>query len=402
MTLGDRGGPGSEGGHPPGSLLGALAGVLEVLAVVAHPDDESFGLGAVLSTLADSGRRVQLLCLTHGEASTVGAAADLAQVRAAELASAANRLGVAEATLLDYPDGGLAGIGPRVLAGEVRARVGSADALVVLDSSGVTGHPDHQAATAAALNVAAERGLLVLEWGVPERVAASLRAEFSVPITGLAGEDAPVALAVDRDRQRAAIACHVSQDPANPLLARRLQLSGDEEWLRLQPAPYPSRLAAFVGRISPLVVPEPTDTGRREVLDRLVGFASSAPLPPPLAEPGDGGSYGVHCLHEDAAGWTLAAVVTTKGGCTPPHDHLGWGAAATVAGVERNRRFHGTCPTQLRLRDEQLAPAGGGYLFGSGEIHQACDATGVRTVSLHLLAPGDPQARQHCAEPERP
>ena len=41
-----------------------------VLAVVAHPDDESFALGAVLAGFADAGAAVALLCFTHGESST--------------------------------------------------------------------------------------------------------------------------------------------------------------------------------------------------------------------------------------------------------------------------------------------------------------------------------------------
>ncbi|HLI74718.1 MAG TPA: PIG-L family deacetylase, partial [Acidimicrobiales bacterium] len=43
------------------------------LAVVAHPDDESFGLGAVLAALVRSGGDVRVLSFTHGEASTLGA-----------------------------------------------------------------------------------------------------------------------------------------------------------------------------------------------------------------------------------------------------------------------------------------------------------------------------------------
>ena len=53
-----------------------------VLAVVAHPDDESFALGAVIAALADSGSRVDVVCLTRGEASSLGADhADLLVVR---------------------------------------------------------------------------------------------------------------------------------------------------------------------------------------------------------------------------------------------------------------------------------------------------------------------------------
>src|SRR5664280_3759531 len=75
-----------------------------VLAVVAHPDDESFGLGAVLAAFAAGGARVAVLCFTHGEASTLhGVAGDLHRLRAHELAAAAHVLGVATTVLRSYP-----------------------------------------------------------------------------------------------------------------------------------------------------------------------------------------------------------------------------------------------------------------------------------------------------------
>ena len=53
-----------------------------ILAVVAHPDDESFGLGALLARAAAAGARVGVLCLTHGEASTLhGVDGDLREIR---------------------------------------------------------------------------------------------------------------------------------------------------------------------------------------------------------------------------------------------------------------------------------------------------------------------------------
>ncbi|HJE52330.1 MAG TPA: PIG-L family deacetylase, partial [Tessaracoccus flavescens] len=79
-----------------------------VLVVVAHPDDESFGLGAVISSFVDGGASVHVTCLTAGEASTLGAAPDLAAIREAELAAAASRLGCDGTTLHHHPDGGLA------------------------------------------------------------------------------------------------------------------------------------------------------------------------------------------------------------------------------------------------------------------------------------------------------
>ncbi|EUA14158.1 glcNAc-PI de-N-acetylase family protein [Mycobacterium kansasii 732] len=43
-----------------------------MLAVFAQPDNESFGLAAVLRGFTTQGTRVRALCFTHGEASTPG------------------------------------------------------------------------------------------------------------------------------------------------------------------------------------------------------------------------------------------------------------------------------------------------------------------------------------------
>ena len=133
---------------------------LRPLAVVAHPDDESFGLGAVLGAFAEHGARVSLLCLTHGEASTLHEApGELRRVREAEVVAAADILGLSHVELASYPDGALAAFGTSLLDDVDRgARARGADGFVVFHRSGVTGHPDHVAATAAALQVADRLG----------------------------------------------------------------------------------------------------------------------------------------------------------------------------------------------------------------------------------------------------
>ena len=116
-----------------------------VLAVVAHPDDESFGLGAVLSTFADGGASVDVLCLTRGEASTLhGVEGDLSRIREHELRAAADALGARRVTLRDLPDGGLAGLESSVLDDEVERALEwtRPEGLVVFDSTGISGHPD--------------------------------------------------------------------------------------------------------------------------------------------------------------------------------------------------------------------------------------------------------------------
>lgn len=215
-----------------GGLPGALAGV-SALAVVAHPDDETFGLGAVLSAMAAAGSVVRVLCLTAGEASTLGAGGDLAETRRTELASAAEHLGLHGVHLDDFADGGLAAVAEGVLDDAVDRRRNGATVLVTFEPGGVTGHPDHRVASAAAARAAARHGLLLAEWGVAPGVATRLRRELGVPFNALDGPDV-IEIAVDRTRQRGAIACHASQSTGNAVLARRLDLQGGAERLRLR------------------------------------------------------------------------------------------------------------------------------------------------------------------------
>jgi LmbE family N-acetylglucosaminyl deacetylase len=56
---------------PQGPAGRLLPGWAKVLVVVAHPDDESFGLGAIISQMTATGSAVHILCYTHGEASTL-------------------------------------------------------------------------------------------------------------------------------------------------------------------------------------------------------------------------------------------------------------------------------------------------------------------------------------------
>ncbi len=206
-----------------------------VLAVVAHPDDESFGLGAVLTSFATSGASVTVLCFTHGEASTVhGVIGDLRTVRARELDTAARLLGASEVRLLDYPDGQLEGVDLQVLAAhvvEVAEQV-DADGVVAFDLAGVTGHRDHVRATAAAVAGANRLGLAALGWTLPSEVAERLAVEHAAEFVGHEAAAIDLVLTVDRTRQLEAIAQHCSQAVPSSVLWRRLELLGDREHLR--------------------------------------------------------------------------------------------------------------------------------------------------------------------------
>jgi LmbE family N-acetylglucosaminyl deacetylase len=203
--------------------------------VTRHPDDESFGLGAILSAFADQGAELAVLCLTRGEASTLhGVAGDLGSIRAGELAAAAEVLGVSTVELLDYPDGQLAEVPTQQLALPVidQAERSGPDGLLVFDSSGVTRHPDHQQATAAARLAATMIGLPVLGWTLPATVADALNSEYRTSFIGHRPADIDLVVPVDRRRQCDAVGHHPSQALPTSVLWRRLELLGPNEHLR--------------------------------------------------------------------------------------------------------------------------------------------------------------------------
>lgn len=206
-----------------------------VLAVVAHPDDESFALGAVLAAFAEAGAQVSLLCLTRGEASTLhGVGGDLTELRADELTAAAAALGLDNVELLTYPDGRLPEVDLDQLAAHVvtTARGVDADGIIGFDLTGVTGHPDHAYATAAAIRAADTLDLPVLGWTLPDAVARRLREEHGAPFDGYAETEIDLVVTVDRARQLEAVGCHPSQAVPGSVMWRRIELLGDHEHLR--------------------------------------------------------------------------------------------------------------------------------------------------------------------------
>jgi LmbE family N-acetylglucosaminyl deacetylase len=136
-----------------------------LMAVFAHPDDESFGIGGTLARYgADPEVRVALVCATRGEAgeisdSKLATPEHLGEVRERELRCACETLGVDDLFFLGYRDSGMAGTAenrdPRALAvadaGEVVGKIVAhirrerPDVVVTFDENGGYGHPDHVA-----------------------------------------------------------------------------------------------------------------------------------------------------------------------------------------------------------------------------------------------------------------
>ena len=235
--------------EPPPATVRQLPPYDHLAVVTAHPDDETFGLGALVSTFVASGTRVSLVCLTCGESSSLGAGDDLADRRTRELACAARRLGIEQVVLHHHRDGALDSVPLDRLVADILAVATDADALLTFDHGGITGHPDHQHATDAAVAAARHLDVPVLGWAIPEAVADALAQEYGAGFVGRAEPEIDLVVAVDRGGQLDAMVCHGSQLADNPVPRRRIDLQGDLEHLRYldRPAtidrPEPARTA---------------------------------------------------------------------------------------------------------------------------------------------------------------
>ena len=227
-----------------------------ILAVLAHPDDESFGLGAGLARLSSEGHTVILATATGGESGTVPGemmreGMTIADIRAAELRCAAAKLGIREVIFLGYLDSGMEGAPDNAhsqaliqrpvdeVAGRIAELIGQVRPHVILTHDEVGGyfHPDHIALHKASL-AAFEKLITEQSPALPQRLLYHLIPRglirlmaFILPILGrdprrfgqnqdidlarLARVWLPVHVRMDVRRWRAiqdqASACHVSQ-----------------------------------------------------------------------------------------------------------------------------------------------------------------------------------------------
>lgn len=133
-----------------------------LLAVLAHPDDESFGLGGTLALYASKGYDTYYICATRGEAGTVDEEhlkgfKDTAEMRTDELMRAAKELGLKEVFFLGYRDSGMPGMEANQhpdaqinapieeVAGRVVKHIRDLkpDVVLTFDPIGGYKHPDH-------------------------------------------------------------------------------------------------------------------------------------------------------------------------------------------------------------------------------------------------------------------
>src|SRR5215471_58406 len=181
---------------------------LRLMAVLAHPDDESLGIGGTLAKYASEGVEIFVLTATRGdrgryrefrpgEAQHPGAAA-LADIRERELRAAASVLGVHDVALLDYGDQYLDRANPREIVASIVEHIRRVrpNVVITFGPDGAYGHPDHiaicQFATAAIVAAAepAVSKLYYIAW--PESAWAAYQGAFRTLISTVDGVERQV------------------------------------------------------------------------------------------------------------------------------------------------------------------------------------------------------------------
>ena len=251
-----------------------------LLACFAHPDDEAFPVGGVLAAHAGRGVRVRLVTATLGEEGEIrqeGAATKdtLGEVRRVELACAVKALGLAEHTVWDYRDSGMAGTPsnnhPQALVNAQESQVVERlvleirrfrpQVVLTFEPGGLYGHPDHIAISnhaTKAFHLAASPDAFphqLVEWILPHQAGRlfysarpkGFRREWALQLRQ-AGIDTPLPSAERADEGTPLEDIHLDLDVADHLenkmaciLCHRTQVAPDWPYHRI-----PRRVTAAI------------------------------------------------------------------------------------------------------------------------------------------------------------
>lgn len=229
-----------------------------VMAVLAHPDDESLGVGGTLAKYAAEGVETFVVTATRGDAGRYGnhrpgevghpGRPALAAIRERELRAAASVLGVTDVAVLDYPDGQLDRADPQDAIEAIAHHLRRVRPHVVMTfgPDGAYGHPDHIAIsqfTTAAVVAAADPAiakLYYIAWPEPTWAAyQSALKKLTATVDGVERQAVPwpdwtITTAIDArpycDTVWRAIACHESQMSVYTTLQHLSRAHSDALW----------------------------------------------------------------------------------------------------------------------------------------------------------------------------
>ena len=143
--------------------VSAMTKKFKLMAILAHPDDESLGFGGTLTRYAAEDVEIHLVTATRGERGRSGSVgkeveqSEVGRLREGELRAAAAVLGVQSVAILGYPDGGVDQVDPAIAMPALVQHIRRIrpHVVVTFGPEGAYGHPDHiaisQLTTAASM-----------------------------------------------------------------------------------------------------------------------------------------------------------------------------------------------------------------------------------------------------------
>lgn len=214
--------------------------VATLLLVVAHPDDESFGCGALIAATALEGTEVILCCASRGElgedaTGRYSSPEALGRAREQELRESAQILGARRVEFLDLTDSGWDGeaVPGSIIAERERLdgaieralRAHHPEVVITMDPTGSDGHRDHAAVAAAttrAFTRAVQWPASLYHWCLPHSLMSDWTREIAAQDpasvyleTDLGRPDEDVTTVLDGrevlDRVQHAMVCHLTQ-----------------------------------------------------------------------------------------------------------------------------------------------------------------------------------------------
>ncbi len=146
------------------SQLGSIMGIW------AHPDDETFMVGGLLSMAVANGQKVVCITATKGEAGVQDAGRwapeQLGEIRAKELDMALQTLGIIDHHWLDYADGNCSSVDETAAVEKLITYIEQykPDSIITFAPDGLTGHDDHIAVARWAVLAAEKSSIKPTVW----------------------------------------------------------------------------------------------------------------------------------------------------------------------------------------------------------------------------------------------
>lgn len=116
--------------------------------ILAHPDDESFGMGGTLAKYASQGVAIHVILATRGEAGIPGVDPRTAgDIRESEARSACQALGAQGLDFVGFMDRQLTAIPDELAVDRIVEKLQEhrPDIIITFGPDGISGHPDHVA-----------------------------------------------------------------------------------------------------------------------------------------------------------------------------------------------------------------------------------------------------------------